>query len=73
MPTQLIEQTYDRWFWDERLSYQEPGDTSYATRRGNDGKKKKIYGKIFSIEKGDKTVTIQIERNIKSKVKQSNQ
>ncbi len=73
MPTQLIEQTYDRWFWDERLSYQEPGDTSYATRRDKDGKKKKIYGKISSIEKGYKTVTIQIERNIKSKVKQSNQ
>ena len=51
MPTQLIEQTYDRWFWDERLSYQEPGDTSYATRRGKDGKEKKIYGKIFSIDK----------------------
>lgn len=73
MATQLIEQTYDRLFWEYRLSYQEPGDTSYATRRGKDGKKKKIYGKIFSIEKGMKTVTVQIVRNTKSKVKQSNQ
>ena len=73
MGTELIEQTYDRWFWDERLSYLEPGDTSYARRRDKGGKKKKIYGKIFSIEKGFKTVTVQIERKVKSKIKQSNQ
>lgn len=57
--------TIERWFWDKKLSYLEPGDTFYSRKKKKDGRIVKLYGKIKEIVKDFETVTIYIERNSK--------